>query len=303
MLKNKKHITILVLVTLLSFFIVSGVQAEEKPVVVSSFTVLADAVDQVAGDNIDHRLIAPVGAEVHEWELVPENFVALEEADLFFYNGLEIEEWLPQAESALQPGAKAVAVAENIEVDLLAILLGDYEGSDDPHVWMDPLKYARYIEVIRDELIELDPANSEEYEINAARYIGEIWNLHAELTEMLRELPEDRRILITSEAAFLYFADRYNFNHDAVWGSNSEEEGTPAQILRVTEIINEEQPGAIFYESTISDRHVRAVSDDTGSEVFGPLYVDSLGETGGEADNYIDMMKINVELILDALSY
>ncbi len=302
MFKYMRNIIILVLILSLTVIFAADVQADERPVVVSSFSIIADAVEQVAGDNIDHRMIAPVGAEVHEWELIPENFVALEEADLFFYNGLEIEEWLPQAEATLQDSARTVAIAENIGVDLLPILLGDYEGSDDPHVWMDPLKYYRYIEVIRDELIELDPDNKIDYEINAANYIGEIWNLHAGLTDRLRELPEENRILITSEAAFLYFADRYDFHHDAVWGSNSEEEGTPQQILRVTDIINENQPGAIFYESTISDRHIRAVADDTGSEVFGPLYVDSVAESGHEADNYIGMMRTNIELILEALN-
>ncbi len=302
MLKNIKSIMVLALVLSLTLFFAADVQADERPVVVSSFSIIADAVEQVAGDNIDHRMIAPVGSEVHEWELIPENFVALEEADLFFYNGLELEEWLPQAEATLQDSARTVAIAENIDVDLLPILLGDYEGSDDPHVWMDPIKYARFIEVIRDELIELDPENKIDYEINAANYIGEIWNLHAELTDRLRELPEENRILITSEAAFLYFADRYDFHHDAVWGSNAEEEGTPEQILRVTDIINENQPGAIFYESTISDRHIRAVADDTGSEVFGPLYVDSVAESGHEADNYIGMMRTNIELILGALN-
>ena len=302
MFKYIRNIMIFILVLSLTVFFAADIQADERPVVVSSFTIIADAVEQVAGDNIDHRVIAPAGAEVHEWELVPENFVALEEADLFFYNGLQIEEWLPQAEATLQDGAKTVAVAENIDVDLLPILLGNFEGSDDPHVWMDPLKYARYIEVIRDELIELDPENKDEYEINAANYIGKIWSLHAELTDKLRDLPDDRRILITSEAAFLYLADRYNFHHDAVWGSNSEEEGTPRQILRVTEMINENQPGAIFYESTISGRHIQAVADDTGSEVFGPLYVDSIAESGDQADNYIGMMRANIELILEALN-
>lgn len=293
---------LLVMILMMTVIYAQPVQADEdSPVVVTSFTILEDIVDRVAGDMVDSRVLAPAGAEVHEWELIPENFVDLEEADLFLYNGFNLEVWLDQALNTLDDGAAYKAVGENVEADTIPIQLGDFEGDPDPHLWMDPLIYIEYVEAVSEKLGEVDPDNALEYEINSARYISEIWDLHADLSQDLAQIPSDSRVLVTSEAAFLYFADRYDFEHQGIWGSNAEEEGTPDQIARTVDLVQDRNPGALFYESTISDRHVRSVAGDTDSEVYGPLYVDSTAEPGEPADNYIDMMKINKDIILEAM--
>ncbi len=275
--------------------------AEERLVVVSSFTIIHDLVDQVAEDRIDHRVIVPVNAEVHEWELVPQNFVDLEEADLLFYNGLELEEWLPQATAVLSPDSRKVSLAEAIEAEYRPIEIGEQKGDIDPHLWMDPQNVAGYVGVVADVLAAADPDNAELYRENAARYQEELRILDEDLQKQLAEVPEQRRILITSEAAFLYLADAYGLQHDGIWGTNAEEEGTPQQMVRILRVISENEPAALFWESTISDRYVQAVADDTGLPVKGPLYVDSLGEPGTEADSYLKLMRYNAELILEAL--
>lgn len=272
------------------------------PVVVATFSVLGDLVSQVAGDAADVRVLCPVGAEVHEWELTPSNFADLENAALVFANGLGLEQWAPQLEAALSPGVEVVYAAEASEYPTLPIRLGEYEGTPDPHVWMDPRGAFAYVEVIRDQLVALDEAGAETYRRNANRYLIELEGLYAEATETLGAVPGERRLLVTSEAAFLYFADAFGFVNEGIWGSNAEEEGTPQQVARIVEIIRAQDPAAIFWESTISDRYVQSVADETATPIAGPLYVDSLGEAGSGAEDYAGMIRSNAALIAEKLA-
>lgn len=274
---------------------------EDAGIVTATFTILADFASAVAADRMEVRSLTPAGAEVHEHELRPRDFVNIEEADVVLYNGYMIEQWMPQVREVARDEVELYAVAELTGSDTIPIRLGEFEGDPDPHLWMNPAIAIRYVEVIRDIFVELDPDGGEDYARNAAGYIEELEELKVELEETFAEIAGERRVLITSEAAFLYFADAFGFVHDGVWGTNHEDEGTPEQLARVIDIVTERRPGALFYESTISDRHVRSVSDDTGVPVVGPLYVDSVSEPGGEAPTYLEMMRLNAERIVDAL--
>ncbi len=274
---------------------------EDAGVVAATFTILADFTSKIAGDRMEVRALTPVGAEVHEHELRPRDFVNIEEADVVLYNGYMIEQWMPQVRQVARDEVELHAVAELTGADTIPIRLGEFEGVPDPHLWMNPALAIRYVEVIRDILVELDPDGRVVYERNASEYIEELEELKAELEEAFAAIAEERRVLITSEAAFLYFADAFGFVHDGVWGTNHEDEGTPEQLARVMDIVTDRRPGAIFYESTISDRHIRSISDDTGVPVAGPLYVDSVSEPHGEAPTYLEMMRLNAERIVDAL--
>ena len=275
--------------------------AGERPQVVTTFTILGDWIDRVGGDHIDLTVLTPAGAEVHEWELSPRNFEALDGADIVFANGLQLEQWMEQVKATVRPGTPIILVTEEADYPTLAIRIGDMEGSPDPHQWMDPRAAEKQVQVIADQLGTIDPDNAAAYRANAERYAGELRALHTELGEQLAAIPEDRRTLITSEAAFLYFADAYDFDHHGIWGSNAEDEGTPQQIARVIDFVTERQPRALFWESTISDRYVRSVADDTGTPVAGPLHVDSVGQAGSGAESYIDMMRHNAELLVEHL--
>ncbi|WP_018527089.1 metal ABC transporter solute-binding protein, Zn/Mn family [Alkalispirochaeta alkalica] len=273
----------------------------DRPLVVTSFTVLEDLVRSVAGDDLEVRTIVPAGAELHEWELTPRNFADLEEANLFLYNGYQIETWLPQAGRILPAAVTSVAVAEAIQAETIPVALGDLAGDPDPHLWMDPRLAARYLEVIRDQLIELDRENAQSYTARAAQAMGEMEALYREIVEKLSPVPAGRRNLVTSEAAFLYFSRAFSLDHDGIWGSNSEEEGTPRQLARIVDLIRRDGIETIFYESTISDRHVRSVAEETGARVAGPLYVDSLGTAETGVTTYAAMMRANAELLLQEL--
>ncbi len=279
-----------------------GDPGDDRIRVVASFSIIENLTRGVAGERALVRGLAPVGAEVHEWELLPRNFVDLEGADIVFINGLGLEQWLGQLRATLPAGVPLVALAEEIERETIPIQQGELRGGPDPHVWMDPRVAAEFVEIIRDRLIELDPEGEEEYRSNTSIVLADLGALHDELTATFAQLPPERRLLITSEAAFLYFADTYGFEHDGIWGNNAEEEGTPRQVARIVDLIREKHPAALFWESTITDRYVRSIAEDTRLPVAGPLYVDSLGRAGSGAETYIGMMRQNARVVMEALT-
>ncbi|WP_290652369.1 zinc ABC transporter substrate-binding protein [Aquisalimonas sp.] len=270
--------------------------------VVATFSIIADLTERVAGDAIELSSLTPVGAEVHEWELNARNFAALEEADVVFYNGYNLEQWMGQVRATVRDGTPIIPVAEDSGWETLGIVTGDLEGRPDPHLWMDPRAAAAYGHVIAETLSELDPERAHSFRDGAKALERELDELYADIKDTLAAIPDAQRMLITSEAAFLYFADAFDFEHDGIWGTNSEEEGTPQQLARVMDVIRERQPKAIFWESTISDRHVRSISGDTGVPYHGPLYVDSLGNPGDDADTYTAMMRYNARLLAEKLA-
>ncbi|MFC7367771.1 metal ABC transporter substrate-binding protein [Vreelandella zhaodongensis] len=270
----------------------------EPPINIAvTFSVLGDLVEKVAGEDAEVTVLTPVNAEVHEWELTPDNFAALEDADIVFYNGYQLEQWMGQVKATITDGVPMVAVAEASGYPTQSIVTGEMEGDVDPHLWMDPRAAKAYVRVIANALEDLLPKQADNIHHRAAKLKEELHALHVELQEALEVIPNDRRVLISSEAAFLYFADAYHFEHDGIWGTNAETEGSPRQLMRIIDKINERQPAALFWESTISDRYVSSIARDTGLAVAGPLYVDSLSEPGGEAADYFAMLRHNVELL------
>lgn len=275
--------------------------ATEPPTIVVTFRILEDFTVQVAGAGADVRCITPEGAEIHEWALTAVNCKDLEEADLVLYNGLNLEQWMDSAQAVSGPATPFFPVGEMCGYPTLPVAIGQYQGEDDPHLWMDVQGAISYVETIRDILVEKDPCRAACYRENASSYVKELLQLHQRLEEIFSAIPKEQRILITNEAAFTYLAQAYGFSHDGIWGTNTEEEGTPRQILRIHEIIWEKKPPAIFWESTGSDRYAQAISQDTGVPVFGPLYVDSMGERDTAAGTYLGMMEENARLLLEAL--
>lgn len=277
------------------------VMAEERATVVATFSVLADFARVLVGDNVEVVSLVPRGAEVHEYELRPADFKALERADLVFYNGLSLEQWLPQVRSVVAESVPIIGVAEASGVKTLPILSGEYQGQPDPHAWMDPMRAGLYASAMAESLASVLPEQATQIRVRAERYQAQLAQLNTELEGAFSRISADRRILISSEAAFVYFAEAFGFFHEAIWGNNAEAEGGPRQLMRVIDIIAQRQPPALFWESTVSSRSVETVSTETGVPYFGPLYVDSLGEPSSSADTYLDMMRENARVLEQAL--
>ncbi len=286
---------------LLSALLSSTAWAQDRPRVVVTFSILEDFALRVAGEHAEVINLTPRGAEVHEYELRPADFRALERADLVLYLGLDLEQWMGQMRAVVGSGVPVVAVAEVADIETLPVIAGEYRDQPDPHVWMDPRRAAGLVDAIYRHLADLLPDQAALLRANAEAYRDELDSLYRELVDALDAIPAERRVLITSEAAFVYFADAFDFFHDGIWGNNAETEGSPRQLMRITDVINERQPPAIFWESTISSRHVESISADTGVPYFGPLHVDSLDAPDSAAGSYAGMMRENLRVLKEAL--
>ncbi len=176
-------------------------------------------------------------------------------------------------------------------------------GEHDPHFWFDPPRVQSAVNEIAARLSALDPAGAETYQNNASAYISELAELHSWIEEQVAAVPEDNRLLITSHDSFQYFAARYGFEVvGAIMPSiTTEAEPTAQDLAELVETIEHEGAKVIFGENIHSDRLAKRIAEETGASVVGSLYTGSLGEPGGEAGNYIDMMRFNVNTIVEAL--
>jgi manganese/iron transport system substrate-binding protein len=288
---------ILLSVALLS----TGAWAEDRPTVVVTFSILEDLAAAIAGEHAEVVSLTPRGAEVHEYELRPADFRALEQAKMVFYNGLALEQWMGQVRAVVGEDVPIISVAAQSGIETLPIVSGDYRGQPDPHAWMDPRRAGQYALAMARELARVMPDQAPSLLANANAYRDQLDRLYQEMTDALGAIPRERRVLISSEAAFVYFAEAFGFSHDGIWGNNAETEGAPRQLMRIIDLIDQRRPPALFWESTVSSRTVESVSADTGVPHYGPLYVDSLGQVSSSAGSYPGMMRENVRVLVEAL--
>jgi len=274
---------------------------EENLHVVVTLSFFEDMVNQVGGDKVEINALVPVGVEPEEYEPVPLDIRAIEDADLFIYNGLNMERWLPQVISNPEERENFHALAEDDYFDTIALPDGPFKGDPDPHLWTNVNYAKRYVEQIASILSEADPDHREYYKNRMEDYGAELEQLHLWIEEKVEIIPEERRKLITSELCFQYFAEEYGFFHDAIWPINAPEEGTSAQIVRIVEVIDQKDVPVVFVENQIDPRPMEQVSSETGVPVGGVLYSDSLSEPGEGGETYLEMMRSNTTRLVDVL--
>jgi len=269
----------------------------DKPFrVVTTFTVIRDIAQNVAGDRAIVESITKPGAEIHDYQPTPHDIVRAQGADLILWNGLNLERWFERFFENIKD-ARSVVVSDGIAP--MGIAEGPYTGKPNPHAWMSPANALIYVENIRKALVEYDPANAEAYNRNAADYAGRITALDGPLRERLAKIPEPQRWLVTSEGAFSYLARDYNLREAYLWPINADEQGTPKQVRRVIDLVRKHDIPVVFSESTISDRAAKQVARETGARYGGVLHVDSLSAEGGPVPTYLDLLKVTVETIAE----
>ncbi|WP_432807502.1 metal ABC transporter substrate-binding protein [Proteus hauseri] len=277
-----------------SVFLITPAQAKDKLKVVTTFTIIQDIAQNVAGDAAVVESITKPGAEIHDYQPTPKDIVKAQKADLILWNGLNLERWFERFFNELR-SVPAVVVTEGITP--MAIREGAYKNNPNPHAWMSPNNALIYIENIRKAFVEHDPENAEIYNQNAARYAEQIKQLDAPLRERLSRIPQEERWLVTSEGAFSYLTNDYGFKEIYLWPINAEEQGTPQQVKYVIDTVRKYNIPVVFSESTISDKPAKQVSKETGAKYGGVLYVDSLSAEGGDVPTYIDLINITVDTI------
>ena len=273
--------------------------AQGRLKVVTTFTIIADMAQNVAGEVAEVVSVTRPGAEIHGYSPTPRDILRAQDADLVLWNGLNLELWFEQFFGNLRD-VPAATVSDGIA--LMPIAGGSYDGKPNPHAWMGLEPALVYVDNIRAALETADPANAAAYRANAEAYKTRIRDTIGPLRDAIRALPEDRRWLVTSEGAFSYLARDYGLRELFLWPINADEQGTPQQVRAVVDAVRTHQIPVVFSESTVSDRPARQIARETGAAYGGGLYVDSLSEPGGPVPSYLDLLRVTSETILQGLS-
>jgi manganese transport system substrate-binding protein len=271
---------------------------DDRPVVLTTFTVLADIAENVAGEHLRVESITKVGAEIHGYEPTPGDIRAASQADLILDNGMNLEAWFEQFVADLD--VPHVVVSEGVQP--IDITEDAYAGLPNPHAWMSPLNVQLYVDNLVTAFSELDPANAEEYAANGAAYRAELQGVHDELVSELGTLPANERALVTCEGAFSYLARDAGLTERYLWAVNAEQQATPQQITGAIEFVRDKDIRAVFCESTVSDAPMQQVVEATDAEFGGTLYVDSLSAVDGPVPTYLELIRHDSAVIIEALT-
>ena len=273
----------------------AALQAEAKFKVVTTFTVIQDIAQNVAGDAATVESITKPGAEIHEYEPTPKDIVKAQSADLILWNGLNLERWFERFFQNIKD-KPAVVVTEGITP--LSIYEGPYKDAPNPHAWMSPSNALIYVENIKNALVKYDPQNADTYQKNAAADAEKIKQLDKPLREKLSKIPADQRWLVTSEGAFSYLAKDYDLKEGYLWPINAEQQGTPQQVRKLIDLVKKNHIPVVFSESTVSAKPAQQVAKESGAKYGGVLYVDSLSAADGPVPTYIDLLNVTVSTIV-----
>jgi ABC-type Zn uptake system ZnuABC Zn-binding protein ZnuA len=265
-------------------------------------------VANVGGEAIDLTVLMAPGQDPHSYEPGARDLSIIEDAHVIFINGLGLEESLEATIDAVATGVTVVPVSEGIEG--IAVESDDHsdehaqKGGVDPHTWMDPHNVVTWAEIIADELAALDADNAEIYAANAADYVEALEGLDAYISEQAARIPPAERRLVTNHEALGYFAGRYGFEivGTVYVGPSQLNEPSAGELGQLIETIEAEDVRAIFVETTVGDELAAVVADEVGYEVaVYTLYTGSLGDTGSGADTYLDMMRTNIDTIVEGI--
>jgi len=313
---KKLHIIQLILFTCSSFMLTScknpikeSVWKDESKVnIVTTTTMITDLVQQIGGDKVELIALMDHKIDPHGYQQTSEDTIALDTADVIFYNGLHLEAKMQKGlEFKASKGESVYTVTSDIPSDKL---LND-EGERDPHVWGDPQIWMQSINIVAKALIKADPDNTELYKTNANQYLTTLKELDAWAEKRVAEIPEQQRVLITAHDAFQYFATRYGFEVRALQGLSSADEASIKSVSDLTEFIKQRKIKTIFAETTTNDKGIAKVASEAGASINEtPLYADACGplgemkEVNGEkydVGTYTGMIKHNINTIVDAL--
>ena len=302
--------------------------------VVTSTNIVADWARQVGGDRVEVFSLVPVGSDPHTFQPGAQDIGRIADAGLVLSIGLSLEAgWMDELlENAARDLSAVVPLGDAVD-PLETVEPGDRDEHDepegeedheageeeedheadaeeedhghgalDPHFWLDPLRVKQAVDVIAAQLSALDPDGQSIYRGNAAAYNRELDALHAWIRGEVAKLPEERRLLVTSHDSLQYFARRYGFQVvGAILPVTTEREPTAQELATLVEDIEEHGAPAVFGDPIESNRLAQRIAEETGAVLIGSLYTGSLGAEGGEAGTYLDLMRYNVETIVEGL--
>ncbi|MEA2882929.1 MAG: zinc/manganese transport system substrate-binding protein [Bradyrhizobium sp.] len=269
--------------------------AQDKLPVIASFSIPGDLARNVGGDRADIATLVGANGDVHVYTPAPGDAKKISDAKLVVVNGLGLEGWLERL--VRSSGSKApIVIASN---GIAPRKLGAHA---DPHAWQSVANAKIYVANIRDGLSAADPAGAAAYRANAEAYLAKLGALDGEVRAAIAKIPEARRKVISTHAAFGYFADAYGIAFIAPQGVSTESEASARDIAAIITQIRTQKIPAVFLENVSDPRLMRRIAAETGAKIGGTLYSDSLTGQNGEAPTYIDMVRHNIKALTAALA-
>ncbi|MGL3213066.1 metal ABC transporter substrate-binding protein [Bradyrhizobium sp. BR 1433] len=280
----------------LALLLASGpARAAERINVVASFSILADMVRNVGGNNVDVTALVGPDGDAHVYAPTPADARKVADAKLVVINGLGFEGWMPRLLQA--SGSKApVAVATK------GIMPRKIGGHDDPHAWQSVANAKIYVVNIRDGLIAAAPDQTAIFKANADAYLAKLEALDREVHEAVAKVPEARRKVISTHGAFGYFADAYGVTFFSPLSVSTDSEPSARDIAAIIAQIKVAKIPAVFLENISDPRLIERIAAETGARVGGTLYSDGLTAEKGDAPTYIDMVRHNIKALTSALA-
>jgi len=272
-------------------------QHDSRPVVITTFTVLQDIAQNVAGEHLRVESLTRLGAEIHGYEPTPDDLRRAAQADLILDNGLNLEAWF--AQFVQENPAPRITVSQNIKP--IGIVQGEGAGKPNPHAWMSPSNVQKYVSVMAHSFSEIDPEHAQDYQANAKKYQAKLQKVQDDLAGELQTIPAQQRVLVSCEGAFSYLARDAGLKEKYLWAVNAESQATPRKVASTIDYVRENQVTAVFCESTVSDAAMQRVVESTDAQFGGTLYVDSLSEADGPVPTYLDLITHDTQLIATGL--
>ena len=277
--------------------------------VLTSFYPMYDFACKIGGDCIDVTNMVPSGTEPHDWEPSTNDLKNLEKADVFIYNGADMEPWADDLLVSRSDTLRVVEASENVELrttDGEHEHAHEHEGADhhhgdfDPHVWLDPENAKIEMEAIRDALCAADPENSTVFQSNYEKYAAELDALDAEFREKLSSLPN--RTIVVAHEAFGYLCDAYGLTQVGIEGLSPDSEPDPGRMAEVIDFVRDHSISTIFFEELVSPKVAEAIASETGAQakMLSPLEGLSDEQAAAGAD-YFSVMHDNLAALMEAL--
>jgi manganese/zinc/iron transport system substrate-binding protein len=273
--------------------------------VVTTIAQIGEAARRIGGPRVEARSLMGEGVDPHTYRQTRSDVVALGRADMVLHNGLYLEAQLEKLLMQLAERKPVVAVAEAIPAERL---LGSpsFPGKFDPHVWMDPDLWAHAVGAVRDALIRTDPDGEAELAANAVSYMADLRRVGAYAAEVLATVPESSRVVVSSHDAFNYFGRAFGYEVMGIQGLSTESEAGLEEVERLVALLVERQIPAVFVETSVSERNVRALVEGAAARghevrIGGQLFSDAMGPAGSYTGTYVGMIDSNVTVIARAL--
>ncbi|CAM4380587.1 zinc ABC transporter substrate-binding protein [Paenibacillus phoenicis] len=281
--------------------------ANDSPVkVVATIGMITDVVQEVGGEQVEVTGLMGPGVDPHLYKASQGDIEKLDKAEVVFYGGLHLEGKMTEIFEKLEQKKRTVAVSKDIDPSELRSGADAGGTQYDPHIWFNVRHWITATQTIRDTLSAYDPDHADVYRKNAEAYIAELEKLDAEVKERIAEIPEQDRVLVTAHDAFGYFGDAYGIQVMGLQGISTAAEYGSKDVAKLRDFLVENKIKAVFVESSIPTKSMEAVIAGAAElghtvKIGGELYSDSLGEPGSEADTYIEMVRHNVNTIVEAL--